>query len=465
MERGGEVQRGRARLGVSAGPDRSAEKGSGRQAAADAGLRAGEEHHLGRSVDERLPSESRVSQPRLRHRRSRDRVAKEARYHEMQTARPETIADTLSNGLVTGLRSDLSRLERDYAEKLNLYKPEWPAMQQLQTQIDKSREHLDVVIRETVTKARDSAKNDYETAVRRESSLKTALVPQRSEVQTSNTNAVEYNNLRLDLEAKRQLLDSLLKQEAQTEVTSRLRGEHVSNARIVDRALPDWAPFKPSYKKNIALALFGGLALGVGLALFLSYMDRSLRSVEDVARHLQPPGARRDPGVVERFGPALPVRGKTESQDRRGRGRGAGRDRVAAADAAAVTGGGGLPGRSHVPASFPRRRREIHRGHLVRAPGRQEHDRGEPGRRHGAARQARPARGRGSPQAAAARDLPSVQPGGPRLDPRGGRGIGARHREDHGSRGLSRPGGPGVSESVGPAVLRGDVEVPGACTI
>jgi len=219
-----------------------------------------------------------------------DRVAKEAHYHEMQTARPETIADTLSNGLVTGLRSELSRLERDYAEKLNLYKPEWPAMQQLQTQIDKSREHLEVVTRETVTKARDLARNEYETALRREASLKTALVPQRTEVQTSNTNAVEYNNLRLDLEAKRQLLDSLLKQEAQTEVTSRLRGEHVSNARIVDRALPDWAPFKPSYKKNVALALFGGLAVGIGLALFLSYMDRSLRSVEDVAKYLQLPG-------------------------------------------------------------------------------------------------------------------------------------------------------------------------------
>jgi succinoglycan biosynthesis transport protein ExoP len=218
-----------------------------------------------------------------------DRVAREARYHEVRTARPESIADTLSNGLVTGLRSELARLERDYAEKLNLYKPEWPAMQQLKTQIDTSREHLDSVIQETVTKARDSARSEYETAVRREASLKTVLVPQRSEVLTSNTNAVEYNNLRLEVDAKRQLLDNLLRQEAQTQMTSRLRGEHVSNARIVDRALPEWGPFKPSYKKNVLAGLFGGGGLGIGLALFLSYMDRSLRSVEDVARHVRLP--------------------------------------------------------------------------------------------------------------------------------------------------------------------------------
>jgi capsular exopolysaccharide synthesis family protein len=218
-----------------------------------------------------------------------DQIAKEARYHEMRTARPETIADTLSNGLVTSQRGELARLERDYADKLNLFKPEWPAMQQLKTQIDTSREHLDAVIQETVTKARDSARSDYDTAVRRVASLKSVLVPQRSEVQASVSNAVEYNNLRLEVAAKRTQLDDLLKQQSQTEITSRLRGEHVSNARVVDRALPNGTPSKPSYKMNILLALFGGGSIGIGLALFLSYMDRSLRSVEDIARSLQLP--------------------------------------------------------------------------------------------------------------------------------------------------------------------------------
>lgn len=162
-------------------------------------------------------------------------------------------------------------------------------MQQLKVQIEKSREHLNGVIQETVAKARDNARNDYETALRREGSLKAVLGPQKTEVMNANSNAVEYNNLRLQVEAKRQQLDSLLKQEAQTEMTSRLRGERVSSARIVDRALPDWSPFKPSYKRNILLALLAGTFLGSGLALFLSYMDRSLRTVEDVTKHLQLP--------------------------------------------------------------------------------------------------------------------------------------------------------------------------------
>ena len=69
VERGGEIQRRGPRLRVSEDADRPAQEGARRQAAAAARLRAREGHHLGRSGDERLPSESGDSQPRLRHRR------------------------------------------------------------------------------------------------------------------------------------------------------------------------------------------------------------------------------------------------------------------------------------------------------------------------------------------------------------------------------------------------------------
>jgi succinoglycan biosynthesis transport protein ExoP len=218
-----------------------------------------------------------------------DRVAKEAKYHEVQTVRPETIADTLSNGLVSQLRNDQARLEREYAEKLNLFKPEWPAMLQLKAQIDKGHQHLDSVIQETVAKARDVGRNDYMTALRREESLKAVLQGQKSEAMTLNTNAVEYNNLKVEVETKRTLLDTLLKRNAETQVTSRLRGERLSNVRVVDRALPPRTRFRPSYKLNGMLALFLGGALGVGVAFLLEYLDRSLRTPEQVERILKLP--------------------------------------------------------------------------------------------------------------------------------------------------------------------------------
>lgn len=233
-----------------------------------------------------------------------DRVAKEARYYELQTAKPEAIADSLSNGLVSQLRNDQARLEREYAEKLNLYKPEWPAMQQLRAQIEKGRQHLASVIQETVLKARDVARTEYLTAQRREGSLKGVLQGQKTEAMALNSNAVEYNNLKNEVEAKRTLLDTLLKRQAETEVSSRLRGERVSNVRIVDRALKPKSRYRPSYTRNAAFGLFAGLALGIAFAFLLEYLDRSLRSIEQVERFLGLPALGIVPAVAAATGTA-----------------------------------------------------------------------------------------------------------------------------------------------------------------
>ena len=153
-----------------------------------------------------------------------DRVTKEARFYELQNAPPEGIADTLSGGAVGQLRNEVLRLERDYSEKLSVYKPEWPAMQQLQAQISKAKQNYEQVVQETVAKARENARTEYLTAKRREESLQDVLRGQKTEAMTLNANAVEYNNLRVEASTKRALMDTLLKRQSETEVMSRLGG-------------------------------------------------------------------------------------------------------------------------------------------------------------------------------------------------------------------------------------------------
>jgi capsular exopolysaccharide synthesis family protein len=229
-----------------------------------------------------------------------DRVTKEARYYEIQNAKPDAMAESLSGGLVTQLRNDLLKLEREYSEKLNVYKPEWPAMQQLRAQIQKGKEHLNTVIEETMTKAREQARADFQTAQRREESLKEVLRGQKVEAMTLNSNAVEYNNLRVEVSTKRALLDTLLKRQSETEMMSRLKGTRESSIRIVDRALPPGGRFSPSYRRNGMLGLLVGLAMGLGLAFFLEYLDRSIRSAEQVEQILKLPAL----GVIPAVGDA-----------------------------------------------------------------------------------------------------------------------------------------------------------------
>ena len=229
-----------------------------------------------------------------------DRVTKEARYYELQNAPAESVADTLSGGVVAQLRNDVLRLEREYSEKLSVYKPEWPAMQQLQAQIAKAKQNYEQVVKETVAKARENARTDYQMARRREESLQDVLRAQKGEAMTLNANAVEYNNLRVEASTKRALMDTLLKRQSETEVMSRLGGARESNIRVVDRALPPPSRYKPSYRKNGMLGLFLGLVGGVGLAFFLEYLDRSIRTPEQVEQILGLPAL----GVIPAVGAA-----------------------------------------------------------------------------------------------------------------------------------------------------------------
>jgi polysaccharide biosynthesis transport protein len=218
-----------------------------------------------------------------------DRVSKEARYHETMTASPEAIADSTSGGAISQLRAEVSRLEREYAEKLNLYKPEWPAMQQLKTQIDKGKQHLREAISREVNKAREIARSDYLTAMRREQNLKAELSGQKGEAMTLNRNAVEYTNLSVEIQTKRELLDVLLQRQAETNVQGSLQGESVSSIRVVDKALPPGAPFKPNYRSNMLAALALGFGAGLLIVFMQEYLDRSLKSPEQVDRYLRLP--------------------------------------------------------------------------------------------------------------------------------------------------------------------------------
>lgn len=226
-----------------------------------------------------------------------DRVSKEARYREMVSSRAETVAESIASGTIAQLRNDQAKLERDYAEKLNVYKPEWPAMQQLKGLIEKGRQHLDNVIQDSAAKARDVAKSDYLTALRREESLKSVLQGQKNLALNTNMNAVEYANLRGEVESKRTLLDALLKRTAENQLASRQRSERISSVRIIERAQPPGARFQPSMRKNLFLALLLGLGAGIGMAFFLEYLDRSLRTAEQVERVLRLPALGLIPAV------------------------------------------------------------------------------------------------------------------------------------------------------------------------
>lgn len=211
-----------------------------------------------------------------------ERINKEARYQQLVNSPRDAVPESVSGALVGSLRAEVLRLEREYASQLATYKPEWPAMQSLKEQIEKARQNLNAAYDETVRGAR----TEYETALRREQSLTDELTRQKGQALQLNSAAVAYNNLKVEVQTRRNLLDELLRKQSQTEVASRLQGSRESNVVVVDRALPPNRPFRPSLPRHLGLGFTVGLLAGVGLAYALHFLDCTLKNAEDVERVL-----------------------------------------------------------------------------------------------------------------------------------------------------------------------------------
>ncbi|HUR44688.1 MAG TPA: polysaccharide biosynthesis tyrosine autokinase, partial [Candidatus Saccharimonadales bacterium] len=116
------------------------------------------------------------------------------------------------------------------------------------------------------------------------------------ETEAANTRKkqVETVNARRPYFSAKRELENLL--QVQEKLNMRITQEEVDLSlpkagivQIIDRAEPGLRPVRPNKILNIALGVIFGLAIGVGLAFFIEYLDTSVKTIDDVERALQAP--------------------------------------------------------------------------------------------------------------------------------------------------------------------------------
>lgn len=90
---------------------------------------------------------------------------------------------------------------------------------------------------------------------------------------------IEYNRLRRSKDNTEKLYSLVLERSKESDLARMLR---VNNLRIIDRPLLPGAPIRPRTPITIALGIFAGIVLGIGVAITRGVLDRSLKTPEDI---------------------------------------------------------------------------------------------------------------------------------------------------------------------------------------
>jgi succinoglycan biosynthesis transport protein ExoP len=216
----------------------------------------------------------------------KQRIEKEAKHQETLAAPKEVVSSSLSAGIASEQRAHILELERQYEAKLKTYKPDFPAMVALKAEIEKARQDLSSVVQEQLGKSRNAAYADYQTALRQEQVLEGELRRLKTEAIDQNSAAVEYTNLKVEVQTRRDLLDELMRKQSETEVAVRLQDTRESNVRIIDKALVPGGPFRPSLRQDVSYGLLLGLLFGIGCAVLIEFLDRTVKAPEEIERRL-----------------------------------------------------------------------------------------------------------------------------------------------------------------------------------
>jgi uncharacterized protein involved in exopolysaccharide biosynthesis len=185
-----------------------------------------------------------------------ERMAKEAFYKQTRDRHSDSLPSILENKLIIDLKQAYIQLEAQYMKLSETYKPEYPEMLRLKSQMETLQKRLEGETDKIVT----GIKNDYESGLRKEDLLRQAFGQQKARVMEMKEKAIQYNILKRESDTNKELYRGLLQRMKEAGVSA---GITASNIQVVDQAEFPTRPYKPNKRMNLLLAC-GRSLLGLG---------------------------------------------------------------------------------------------------------------------------------------------------------------------------------------------------------
>ncbi len=221
-----------------------------------------------------------------------NRRTQEAVYDAAKNAAdPLTAPEVQSDQRISKLREKISDLQDKRNALLEVYTAEWPEVKKIDAQLVPLKKQLEVAPKEVLA----SLKSRRDSADAHVKSLAGAYSRQHGITIQQTKDKIDMAIITQELETDKQYLNTLMQRLRELSVTS--SSGSASEVSVATYSRVPHEPIGPPRLRTIVLAFILSLVAGIGLAFLLDFLDDTLKSIDDVDRHLHLPALALIPAV------------------------------------------------------------------------------------------------------------------------------------------------------------------------
>lgn len=200
---------------------------------------------------------------------------------------------------IRDIEKKIQEAETEKAELLVKYTPEYSKVKEVESRIaslngtkDKTESEVSKIIdqdqkkieRDAVNGALVSLRSQLDSARKQESQAQAAYEQEAARANIQGQAETRLTTLKRKIDTNRTLLDSYTQQQQERELA--IASSRPDNIKIPGETITPVMPIGPQRGRNIFVAFLVSLIAGIGLAFLMDYLDDSVKSSDDVSRHL-----------------------------------------------------------------------------------------------------------------------------------------------------------------------------------
>lgn len=199
-----------------------------------------------------------------------------------QGGAPDATSEAMRSPVIASLRAQEATLVDQISQFGTELGPRHPSMISAQQQLSDLRKLISRELGRLVT----AAETDYERASANQKTLEAKVASLKGKSLDTDQASVRLRELQRDLDAVRTVYANYLQRAQETREQTNVNS---TNARIISEAMPALKKSWPPKGLLIFGAIFGGLALGIGMALIAEYLSPTVLSANQMQSAIDAP--------------------------------------------------------------------------------------------------------------------------------------------------------------------------------